>query len=60
MPTIKYSGNISGVAPGDYVVSVTLSDKASNQIQESTDTPITVPAGGGPVVVGPPDLVVVE
>ena len=60
MATIKYSGSISGIAPGDYIVSVVLSDKSSAQIQESTDVPINVPSGPGAVLVGPPDLVVVD
>jgi hypothetical protein len=60
MPTLKIQGTIVNVAPGDYTVSISLSDKDSNLVSESPDTPINVPSGGGNPTANAPDVSVVE
>ena len=59
MATLKIQSTIVNVAPGDYTVSVSLSNKDSELIVESADTPINVPTEGGNPQANAPEVTVV-
>jgi hypothetical protein len=59
MAILKVTTNVNIPNPGDYQVSVSVSDAASNLLVESADTPVNVPVSGGDITVDPPSVVVV-
>lgn len=59
MATLKVTTNIQIPNPGDYNVSVSVSDAQSQLLVESADTPVNVPQGGGSITVDPPSVTVV-